>query len=68
MRWWGPPCGGEACREAMSGGSEPTPRLEEEPSLADGAQASDSSKLKTLLSILKRTVGVKDLASLYVVC
>ncbi|KAI3625075.1 hypothetical protein CBS9595_000436 [Malassezia furfur] len=41
----------------MSGGPESTPRLEEEPSLADGAQASDSSKLKTLLSILKRTVG-----------
>ena len=51
---------------AMSTAPESAPRLQEEPSLADGAQASDSSKLKTLLSILKRTVGVKDLASLYV--
>ncbi|WFD08249.1 hypothetical protein MVES1_003621 [Malassezia vespertilionis] len=37
---------------------------EHDPSVTDGASATDASKLKTLLSILKRTVGVKDLASL----
>lgn len=51
----------------MSAGTEETRALPvDEEEIQDGSQASDSSKLKTLLTILKRTVGVKDLASLYV--
>ena len=50
----------------MSLGESNVPAMDEEPSVEDGAQISDSSKLKSLLSVLKRTVGVKDLASLYV--
>ncbi|WFC99424.1 hypothetical protein MYAM1_002168 [Malassezia yamatoensis] len=48
----------------MSSGVSNVPVMDEEPTIEDGVQASDSSKLKSLLSVLKRTVGVKDLASL----